>query len=188
MVRLVSRLQRAAIISGASAQLAQALASGVLQGNKLRSVLVNMPVLAEALAKELGTSIGQMRQLGKDGQLTADRVFPALLRATERLGTELDKASLSLSRAFGQLSAATGNFLGQLDRALGLSSALARALYGAARALDGRPTGRAGSWMRRSAACSTERLACRAWGGDGGTQIHAAGACCPLTPIRLTRP
>jgi tape measure domain-containing protein len=106
VVRLVSGLQKAAIISGASAQevsaattqLAQALASGVLQGDELRSVLENMPVLAEALAKELGTSIGQMRQLGKDGQLTAERVFPALLRATERIGTELDKAPASLVR------------------------------------------------------------------------------------------
>lgn len=145
VVRLVTGLQRVAIVSGASTgeissamlQLAQALASGVLQGDELRSILEAMPLLAEGLARELGVSIGELRKLGSEGKLTAERVFPALLRATERLGAELDKAPLSLGRAFGQLTASTENFLGQLDRAIGLSNALARALSAAARAVDG---------------------------------------------------
>ncbi|WP_237560925.1 tape measure protein [Elioraea sp. Yellowstone] len=144
VVRLVGGLQRVAIVSGASTQeissatlqLAQALASGVLQGDELRSILEAMPLLAEGLARELGVSIGELRKLGSEGRLTAERVFPALLRATERVGAELDRAPLSLGRAFGQLTAATENFLGQLDRAIGLSSALARALSAAARAVD----------------------------------------------------
>ena len=144
VVRLVGGLQRVAIVSGASTQeissatlqLAQALASGVLQGDELRSVLEAMPLLAEGLARELGVSIGELRKLGSEGKLTAERVFPALLRATERVGAELDRAPLSLGRAFGQLTAATENFLGQLDRAIGLSNAPARALSAAARAVD----------------------------------------------------
>ena len=145
VVRLVAGLQRVAIVSGASTQeissatlqLAQALASGVLQGDELRSILESMPLLAEGLSRELGVSIGELRKLGSEGQLTAERVFPALLRATERLGAELDKAPLSLGRAFGQIIAATDTFLGQLDQAIGLSNTLARALSGAARVLDG---------------------------------------------------
>jgi tape measure domain-containing protein len=145
VVRLVGGLQRVAIVSGASTQeissatlqLAQALASGVLQGDELRSILEAMPLLAEALARELGVGIGALRQLGAEGQLTAERVFPALLRAAERLGATLDQAPLSLGRAFGQLTAATEGFLGQLDQAIGLSNTLARALSGAARTVDG---------------------------------------------------
>ncbi len=156
MVRLVGGLQRVAIVSGAltqeissaTLQLAQTLASGVLQGDELRAILEAMPLLAEGLARELGVSIGELRKLGAEGKLTAERVFPALLRATERLGAELDKAPLSLGRAFGQLSAATEHFLGQLDRAIGLSNALARALSGAAQAMDS---------VRRGAAASTSR-------------------------------
>jgi tape measure domain-containing protein len=80
VLRLVGGLQRVAIASGAGAgeiqaatlQLAQALASGVLQGDELRSILENLPTLAEALAKELGTSIGQLRKMGEEGKLTAD--------------------------------------------------------------------------------------------------------------------
>jgi hypothetical protein len=47
------------------------------------------------------------------------------------------QAPFSLGRAFGQLTAASENFLGQLDRAIGLSDGLARALSAAAHAVDG---------------------------------------------------
>ncbi|MFO0160110.1 MAG: tape measure protein, partial [Alphaproteobacteria bacterium] len=68
---LVGGLQRIAIASGASQQeissatqqLAQALASGTLQGDELRSILEGLPTLAQALARELGVSIGELRKL-----------------------------------------------------------------------------------------------------------------------------
>ncbi|WPB83714.1 tape measure protein [Sediminicoccus rosea] len=142
---LVGGLQRIAIASGASQQeiasstqqLAQALASGTLQGDELRSILEGLPTLAQALARELGVSIGELRKLGSEGKLTADTVFPALLRAVERLNGEFERAPLSVGRAFGQLTAAADQFLARLDQAIGLSNALARALSGAARVLDG---------------------------------------------------
>ncbi|MFC7541035.1 tape measure protein [Siccirubricoccus deserti] len=142
---LVGGLQRIAIASGASQQeiasstqqLAQALASGTLQGDELRSILEGLPTLAQALARELGVSIGELRKLGSEGKLTADTVFPALLRAVERLNGEFERAPLSVSRAFGQLTAAADQFLARLDQAIGLSNALARALSGAARVLEG---------------------------------------------------
>jgi len=141
---LVGGLQRIAIASGASQQeiasstqqLAQALASGTLQGDELRSILEGLPTLAQALARELGVSIGELRKLGSEGKLTADTVFPALLRAVERLNGEFERAPLSVGRAFGQLTAAADQFLARLDQAIGLSNALARALSGAARVLD----------------------------------------------------
>jgi tape measure domain-containing protein len=136
VVRLVTGLQRVAIASGASTQeiqgstqqLAQALASGVLQGDELRSILEGLPTLAQALARELGVSIGELRKLGSEGKLTADRVFPALLRAIERINGEFQNAPLSIGMAFGQLTAAADQFLARLDQAIGLSNALARGL------------------------------------------------------------
>lgn len=144
VLRLVTGLQRAAIASNASReevtsatlQLGQALASGVLQGDELRSVLEAMPALAEVLARELGVSIGEMRKLGSEGQLTADRVFPALIRATEQLGQRMEQAPLSMGRAMGQLTAATQGFLAKLDEATGLSTRIAQGLSTAANALE----------------------------------------------------
>ena len=142
---LVGGLQRIAIASGASQQeissatqqLAQALASGTLQGDELRSILEGLPTLAQALARELGVSIGELRKLGSEGKLTADTVFPALLGAVEKLNGEFERAPLSVGRAFGQLTVATDQFLARLDQAIGLSNTLAQALSGAARVLDG---------------------------------------------------
>lgn len=144
VLRLVTGLQRAAIASNASReevtsatlQLGQALASGVLQGDELRSVLEAMPALAEVLARELGVSIGEMRKLGSEGQLTADRVFPALIRATETLGQRMEQAPLSMGRALGQLTTATQGFLAKLDEAVGLSTRIAQGLSTAANALE----------------------------------------------------
>jgi tape measure domain-containing protein len=144
VARLVGGLQRAAIVGGATPQeiasatlqLGQALAAGTLQGEELRAILEAMPLLAEALAAELGVTIGQLRELGSEGQLTAERIFPALLLAGERLNAEFERAPLTLGRAFGQLEAAAGNFLAQLDQAVGLTGALARGIAAAATALD----------------------------------------------------
>jgi tape measure domain-containing protein len=197
VVRLVGGLQRVAIVSGASTheissatlQLGQALASGVLQGDELRSILEAMPLLTEGLARELGVSIGELRKLGSEGKLTAERVFPALLRATERLGAELDRAPLSLRRAFGQLTAATENFLGQLDRAIGLSNALARALSAAARAVD---SVRQGAGLRRQAEALSAQIGRLESEGTAATACarrSAAAASAPAWSVpRSSRP
>lgn len=145
VLQLVGGLQRAAIVAGSSGQetaaamgqLAQALASGKLQGDELRSVLENMPQLAQALAREMGTNIGALRKMGEEGKLTADIVFPALLRASEKIGAEFDKMPMTIGRAAGALSASGQNFGAQLDHALGLSRGIADALKAAADALTG---------------------------------------------------
>jgi tape measure domain-containing protein len=144
VLKLVGGLQKAGIVAGASAeetgaatqQLAQALASGVLQGDELRSLLENMPQLAQALARELGVGIGQLRQMGSEGKLTADRVLPALIAAGEKLAAEFDKLPPTMGRAFGVLGAAMDNFASQLDKALGLSQAIAKAAMEAAAAVN----------------------------------------------------
>jgi tape measure domain-containing protein len=144
VLKLVGGLQKAGIVAGASAeetgaatqQLAQALASGVLQGDELRSLLENMPQLAQALARQLGVGIGQLRQMGSEGKLTADRVLPALIAAGEKLAAEFDKLPPTMGRAFGVLGAAMDNFAGQLDKALGLSQAIAKAAMEAAAAVN----------------------------------------------------
>lgn len=143
ILRLVSGIQKAGIVAGSSAeetksatqQLAQALASGVLQGDELRSLLENMPQLAQLLARELGVGIGQLRKMGEEGKLTADTVFPALLAASEKMNAEFEKMPSTMGRAFGILGESMVNFAANLDKALGLSQAIARAAMDAARAV-----------------------------------------------------
>ncbi|MFN9336928.1 MAG: tape measure protein [Alphaproteobacteria bacterium] len=144
VLALVRTVQQAGIIAGASTaetsatvmQLGQALASGRLQGDELRSVLENMPTLAEALARELGASVGELRKMGEAGKLTADVVMPALIRAGQSLNAEFEKMPLTMGRAFSILGEAMSRFAGDLDRALGLSQGIARAAQAAAAAVN----------------------------------------------------
>lgn len=143
VLQLTRTIQQAGLISGASTQeaaagvqqLGQALASGQLQGDELRSILENMPTLAEALARELGVSVGQLRSMGSEGQLTSDRVFQALLRASEGINKQFNDLTPTMGRAFSVLGQAMVEFVGKLDQALGLSQAIARAATAAAAAV-----------------------------------------------------
>lgn len=62
-------------------QLAQGLGSGMLQGDELRSVRENAPLLAQAIADYFGTTIAGLKELGSEGQLTSDKIFQAILAA-----------------------------------------------------------------------------------------------------------
>ena len=144
VLALVRTVQQAGIVAGASTaettstvmQLGQALASGKLQGDELRSILENMPTLAEALARQLGIGVGELRKMGEEGKLTADVVLPALLRAGERINTEFEKLPPTMGRSSSILGEAMTRFAADLDRALGLSQAIARAAQAAAAAVD----------------------------------------------------
>ena len=64
--------------SNALIQLKQGLASGVLQGEELRSIREQAPLAAQAIAKELGVTIGELKNLGAEGKVTTDVVLRAL--------------------------------------------------------------------------------------------------------------
>jgi tape measure domain-containing protein len=148
VLQLVGGIQKAGLAAGSSAQstaaavqqLGQSFASGVLQGDELRSILENMPEFAARLAKELGVSIGALKAMGAEGKLTADVVFPAALKAAQAMGEEFDKLPKTMGMASGILKEAADNFLVKLDRMTGLSEKFRDAMLAAARAIDGAAT------------------------------------------------
>lgn len=112
-------ISNAARLSGAGTQEAQAallqlkqgLASGVLQGDELRSVLEQLPAFAQAIASQLGTNVGALRQLGSEGKITSDIVFNAakqLASATVPGRTELESLGIAFENVKAQAAAALG--------------------------------------------------------------------------------
>ena len=93
VAKITETLSKAFKLSGKTAlesqsaitQLTQALASGVLQGDELRSLRENAPEVARAIADAFGVTVGELKKLGAEGQLTADKIIPAILGASDKI-------------------------------------------------------------------------------------------------------
>ncbi len=95
----------------ATRQLVQALGSGRLQGDELRSILEGAPLIAQALAKEFGVAVGELKNLGADGMLVTERVLPALIKASGDWGKTLSTQAVSVEQGMTNLGTAVDRFV-----------------------------------------------------------------------------
>lgn len=131
-------------VSGASAQeaaagmsqLAQALASGRLNGDELRSIMENMPAVARQIADGLGVSVGTLREMGAAGQLTADRVFGALLSGSAAADAAFAKMPVTLEQAGTRMQNSFVRVGAAIDNSTGLSRLLARGMESVSETVD----------------------------------------------------
>ena len=129
LLQLTDTIQKLGIVSGASSgevqsgmiQLSQALASGKLNGDELRSVMENMPALAKAIADGLGVSVGALRSMGAAGELNGKKVFEAILSQTAKVDDEFKKMPDTVERAFTRMSNAAQGFAADLGKAMNSS-------------------------------------------------------------------
>lgn len=96
-------------------QLGQALSSGLFQGDELRSIRENAPILAQAIADEYGVTIGALKELGATGELTAERVFRAILKGQEKIDAAFNQTKATLGENLTLLRNASIEFIGTLD-------------------------------------------------------------------------
>lgn len=144
VVAVTRTINQALTISGTSAtsaaaalvQLNQAFASGVLRGEELNSVLEQAPALARAIADGLGVPIGQLRKLGEEGKLTADKVFAALQKSSGAIQSAFEKMPLTVGQATTQAGNSVLVLVGQIDRLVGSTSAIAGFVSAASSRID----------------------------------------------------
>lgn len=86
--------------SGAMLQLTQAMASGVLRGEELNSIMEGLPTVAQTIADYMGVSTGQMKELASEGAVTADVVKNALLGATEEVNEKFAQMPMTWSQVW----------------------------------------------------------------------------------------
>ena len=64
--------------------LTQALASGVLRGQDLNSVMSNAPIILEKVVKYMDSDISQIRKLAEEGKLSSSVIVSAMLDSAEK--------------------------------------------------------------------------------------------------------
>ena len=71
-------------------QLTQAMTSGRLQGDEFRSVMENAPMVADAIAKYMGKSKAELRELSSEGLITADIIKGAMFSAADDINSKFE--------------------------------------------------------------------------------------------------
>lgn len=132
------RLSNAGVQESASTmrQLSQAFSSARFQGDELRSVIENAPVLAAAIAESLGITIGQLRELGAEGKVAASDVAKAILEASAALEKQSAGLPTTIGQAFTQLGNSIQKFIGETSKATGASRGLVRVINSVGEAFD----------------------------------------------------
>ena len=118
-IAFLETMNKSFVVGGASIeeqksamlQLTQAMASGKLQGDELRSLAETSPALIQAIANKLGVSRGEVKKLGADGKITADIVKTAMLEASETIDKQFRNMPMTWGRAWQ-------NFLNFVTKAL----------------------------------------------------------------------
>ena len=103
IVRFTNLMNKAFKVSGTGAQeatsamyqLTQAMAAGKLQGDEFRSVMENAPMVAQAIAKYMNVPLGQLKELGAKGQITADIIKNALFNADDEINEKFKTLPLT---------------------------------------------------------------------------------------------
>lgn len=78
-------------ISSATYQLTQAMAAGKLQGDEFRSIMENAPMLADAIAKYMGKSKGELKELSGEGVITSDIIKNALFSSADEINQKYEQ-------------------------------------------------------------------------------------------------
>lgn len=115
--------QQAALI-----QLGQALGSGTLRGDELNSILEQAPVLAKTIADGMNTTIGKLRQMGADGELTSQALFNAVRSQSEALKKQLANTPWTVQQALGLIQDSLLKLFGTIEEKTNIISYIAQGL------------------------------------------------------------
>ena len=117
-------------------QFSQALAQGVLRGEEFNAVNEAGDRVIRALAAGMGVARKDLKSMADQGQLTIDKVVPALM---SQLGSLQGEFAIMPQTVSGSLQKVTNSFMawvGGVNQATGATDALSGGLDGVAQTLD----------------------------------------------------
>lgn len=92
----------ATAISSTMYNLTQALSTGVLRGQDLNIVMSNAPQIAQRIARHMGVSVGELKELASQGKVTADIVKQAILGAADDINQQFEKMPMTFGDAMNK--------------------------------------------------------------------------------------
>lgn len=111
LLTFTKSLNKSILMSGATAaeannaliQMSQGMSSNRLSGDELRSVLEQLPVVADVIAEKLKVGRGELRKLGAEGKISTDVIMQAFLDAAPRIEEQFKQVTLTVGQAFENL-------------------------------------------------------------------------------------
>lgn len=101
---------------GAMRQLTQAMASGRLQGDELVSIMENAPMIFDAIAKYMGKTKGELREIARTGAITSDIIKNAMFMAADDINEKFETMPMTFGDIWNKIkNRATMAFSGVMD-------------------------------------------------------------------------
>lgn len=134
-IKVSTALNNAMAVSGARGDQAasaldafsKAIARGKFEGEDFNRIIENAPELVKALADGLGVTTAELRKMITEGTLTSDKVIPALISQMDKLQQKADEMPATISDGFILMQNSLFEFIGRMDEALGISTAVSEA-------------------------------------------------------------
>lgn len=112
--------------SSAMRQITQALGKGIVNGDELNSIMENSPQIARMLAKHLNASVGDLKQLGKEGSISGQDLYDTVLENADAIEKQFAAMPVTADRAWNSIKNTIGEKSAEASTAL--STNLGKAL------------------------------------------------------------
>ena len=139
VLRLTDIVSKSLIIGGADTaqqkstilQLSQALGSGVLQGDELRSLRENAPILMDQISKFFGVSMAGLKEMGAKGELTTEKLMQAILASGSTIDSQMGKITPTIGQAITVLGNKWSKFILDVQNSTGFFGQVAQLILDA---------------------------------------------------------
>ena len=144
LLRITDGINKALIISGAAGtsargaivQLSQALAAGKLRGQEFNTVNEQANRIMRALGDGLGKTVGQLREMSNEGEITTDVFVEGFSKGLERVDAEFAKIPVTISGAMTVAQNELQRFIGTTFQSAGQTTVLANGILLIAKNID----------------------------------------------------
>lgn len=100
-------------------QLTQAMASGVLRGEELNSIFEQAPTIIQTIADHLGVSVGEIRAMAAEGQITAQVVKDAMLGSAKEINDQFNDMPYTFAQVWTMMQNILLEAFGPLIQVIG---------------------------------------------------------------------